>query len=93
MDFSSIFNGEALTMEQFAEKTKGMKLADLSTGAYVAKGKYDEDLKSAQSALDEAKKTVAALETNANDAEALQAELEKYKAAEAKRAEEACGKF
>lgn len=89
MDFSSIFNGEALTMEQFAEKTKGMKLADLSTGAYVAKGKYDEDLKSAQSALEEAKKTVAALETNANDAEALQAELEKYKAAEAKRAEEA----
>ena len=68
MDFSSIFNGEALTMEQFAEKTKGMKLADLSTGAYVAKGKYDEDLKSAQSALEEAKKTVAALETNANNA-------------------------
>ena len=42
MDFTSIFNGEALTLEQFTEKTKAMKLADLSGGEYVAKGKYEE---------------------------------------------------
>ena len=42
MDFTSIFNGEALTLAQFNEKTKGMKLADLSTGEYVAKGKDNE---------------------------------------------------
>ena len=42
MDFTSIFNGESLTLAQFNEKTKGMKLADLSTGEYVAKGKDKE---------------------------------------------------
>ena len=44
MDFTSIFNGESLTLAQFNEKTKGMKLADLSTGEYVAKGKDKEQI-------------------------------------------------
>ena len=89
MDFTSIFNGEALTLEQFTEKTKGMKLADLATGEYVSKGKYDADLKKERDNLKEARDTIATLETNKGDTEALQAELDKYKAAEEKRQQEA----
>lgn len=85
MDFTSIFGGEALTLEQFADKTKAMKLADLSAGDYVARGKYEEDVKKLKSDLADARNTISALETNKGDAEALQAELEKYKQAEAER--------
>ena len=52
MDFKSIFNGESLTLEQFLEKTKGMKLADLSGGEYVprdtAEGFMLQSLKNTQ---------------------------------------------
>lgn len=82
MDFTSIFNGESLTLEQFTERTAEMKLADLSTGDYVAKGKYDSDLKKTRDELKTAKETIATLEANKGDTEALQAELDKYKQAD-----------
>lgn len=98
MDFSKIFNGGALTLEQFAEATKGMKLADLSGGEYVAKAKYDSDTKKLEGELTTAKQTVTNLETtvadlqkSGGDVKALQEEIQKYKDAEAERikAEEA----
>lgn len=82
MDFTEIFKGESLTLEQFNERTASMKLADLSTGEYVAKGKYDSDLKKARDDLKTAKDTIATLEANKGDTEALQAELDKYKQAD-----------
>lgn len=86
MDFTSIFNGEALTLEQFSEKTKKMKLEDLSSGAYVDKGKYEADTKALRDNLAEAKNTITTLEASKSDTAALQAELDKYKQAEAERA-------
>lgn len=82
MDFTEIFKGESLTLEQFTERTKEMKLADLTSGEYVAKGKYDSDLKKARDDLKTAKETIATLEANKGDTEALQAELDKYKQAD-----------
>lgn len=82
MDFTEIFKGESLTLEQFNERTASMKLADLATGEYVAKGKYDSDLKKARDDLKTAKDTIATLEANKGDTDALQAELDKYKQAD-----------
>jgi len=82
MDFTEIFKGESLTLEQFNERTANMKLADLSGGEYVAKGKYDSDLKKARDDLKTAKDTIATLEANKGDTDALQAELDKYKQAD-----------
>lgn len=88
MDFTSIFDGKALTLEEFQAKTKDMKLADLATGDYVAKGK-DQDQKAEISRLKkqlaEKDSAIAALEAVKGDASALQAELDKYKQAEADR--------
>lgn len=89
MDFTSIFNGESLTLAQFNEKTKGMKLADLSTGEYVAKGKdkeQKEEIESLKRQLAEKDEAISNLEKAKGDAAAMQAELEKYKQAEAERA-------
>lgn len=82
MDFTEIFKGESLTLEQFNERTAEMKLADLSTGDYVAKGKYDADVKKARDELKTAKETISTLEANKGDTESLQAELEKYRQAD-----------
>ena len=82
MDFTEIFKGESLTLEQFNERTASMKLADLSDGEYVAKGKYDSDLKKARDDLKTAKDTIATLEANKGDTDALQAELDKYRQAD-----------
>lgn len=82
MDFTEIFKGESLTLEQFTERTASMKLADLTSGEYVAKGKYDSDLKKARDDLKTAKETISTLEANKGDTEALQAELDKYKQAD-----------
>jgi hypothetical protein len=91
MDFTSIFNGEALTLAQFNEKTKGMKLADLSTGEYVAKGKdkeQKEEIEFLKRQLAEKDETISNLEKAKGDSAAVQAELEKYKKAEAERAKQ-----
>lgn len=82
MDFTEIFKGESLTLEQFNERTSEMKLADLTSGEYVAKGKYDSDLKKARDDLKTAKETISTLEANKGDTDALQAELDKYKQAD-----------
>ena len=82
MDFTEIFKGESLTLEQFTERTASMKLADLTSGEYVAKGKYESDLKKARDDLKTAKETISTLEANKGDTDALQAELDKYKQAD-----------
>lgn len=82
MDFTEIFKGESLTLEQFNERTASMKLADLATGEYVAKGKYEADVKKAKDELKTAKETISTLEANKGDMDALQAELEKYRQAD-----------
>ena len=88
MDFTSIFNGEALTLAQFNEKTNGMKLADLSTGEYVAKVKDNEqkeEIESLKRQLAEKDETIANLEKAKGDADSMQKELDRYKQAEADR--------
>lgn len=88
MDFKSIFNGEALTLEQFNEKTKGMKLADLSGGDYVAKGKAKDladEVERLKTALSDRDATIKKLEDASGDAEATRKELERYKQEEAER--------
>lgn len=88
MDFTSIFDGKALTLEEFQAKTKDMKLADLSGGEYVAKGKFSDqakELESLRTQLAEKDQTIANLEKASGDAEKVQAELDKYKQAEAER--------
>lgn len=82
MDFTEIFKGESLTLEQFNERTKEMKLADLSGGEYVAKGRYDADVKKVKDDLKTAKDTIATMEAAKGDTDALQAELEKYRQAD-----------
>lgn len=88
MDFTSIFDGKSLTMEEFQNKTKGMKLVDLSTGDYVEKNK-DQDQKAEiarlKQQLEEKDQTISNLEKASGDAEKVQAELDKYKQAEAER--------
>lgn len=88
MDFTSIFDGKTLTLEEFQAKTKDMKLADLSGGEYVAKGKFSDQAKELESLriqLAEKDQTIANLEKASGDAEKVQAELDKYKQAEAER--------
>lgn len=88
MDFTSIFDGKSLTLEEFQAKTKDMKLADLSGGEYVAKGKFSDqakELESLRTQLEEKDQTIANLEKASGDAEKVQAELDKYKQAEAER--------
>ncbi len=88
MDFTSIFDGKALTFEEFQAKTKDMKLADLSGGEYVAKGKFSDqakELESLRGQLTEKEKIIANLEKADGDAKKVAEELEKYKQAEAER--------
>ena len=88
MDFTSIFDGKALTLEEFQAKTKDMKLADLSGGEYVAKGKFSDqakELESLRTQLAEKDQTIANLEKAGGDAKKVAEELEKYKQAEAER--------
>ena len=88
MDFKSIFDGKALTLEEFQAKTKDMKLADLSGGEYVAKGKFSDqakELDGLRTQLAEKDKTIASLEKAGGDAKKIAEELEKYKQAEADR--------
>lgn len=56
-ELKELFGDKALSYDDFTKaiEGKGMKLANLSAGGYVAKSKYDEDLKKAK-ALDYKKK-------------------------------------
>lgn len=88
MDFKTIFNGESLTLEQFTEKTKGMKLADLSGGGYVDKKKFDDqkaELDRLKNDLADRDNTIKKLEEAGNDTDAMRRELEGYRKAETER--------
>ena len=56
-ELKELFGDKALSYDDFTKaiEGKGIKLANLSAGGYVAKNKYDEDLKKAK-ALDYKKK-------------------------------------
>ena len=49
-ELQELFGENALSYEDFtkAVEEKGMKLANLSAGGYVAKSKYDDDVKKAK---------------------------------------------
>ena len=88
MDFKDIFKGESLTLEQFNERTKGMKLVDLSGGGYVDKGKFDDQAaenERLKAQVSEQTATISNLEKASGDAEATRKELERYKQEEADR--------
>ena len=88
MDFTSIFDGKALTLEEFTAKTKGMKLADLSAGGYVDKGKFDDQQKKIgelEKQISDQTSTIKKLEEAGGDTETMRKELEAYKQAEANR--------
>lgn len=88
MDFTSVFDGKALTLEDFQSKTKDMKLADLSGGEYVAKGKFEDQQKKIgelEKQVSEKDATIKKLEAAGGDAEAVRKELDAYKQAEADR--------
>ena len=82
MDFTEIFNGESLTLEQFNERTASMKLADLSGGEYVAKGKYDSDIKKERDKAKEAAETIKQLQESMGDVDGMKAKLEEYQKAD-----------
>ena len=62
MDFlKEVFGTESLNWEQFSEAVnkKGLKLADLATGNYVSKKKYDDDLKAKATSVEELTSQIA----------------------------------
>ena len=76
MDFlEELFGTEALTFAQLKEKVtaKGWKLADLSTGNYVAKKKYDDDVTSRDTQITDLKGQIT---TRDKDLSALKKQLE-----------------
>lgn len=88
MDFTSIFDGKSLTLEEFQAKTKDMKLADLSGGEYVAKGKFEDQQRKIgelEKQISEKDTTIANMEKANGNIEAIQKELDGYKEAEATR--------
>lgn len=66
----------ALTYEQFAEaaKASGLKLADLAKGEYVAKKKYEDDLKGKDSIIADLNATI---DTRNTDLQSIQEKLDK----------------
>ncbi len=63
-------------------KNTAVKLADLSSGEYVSKDKYDnlkKEKAAAEATLGEAKKTIESLEASSGNNEQLQTEIANYK--------------
>lgn len=84
MEFLKELFTEPLTFEDFAKAVagKGYKLADLSKGEYVAKGKLDEQankVKSLNSKIAEYENKINELQTNNQTAEQYKNELDKLK--------------
>ena len=79
MDFlEALFESGAITWEQFkagVEKA-GYKIADLSTGNYVAKKKYEDELKAKDDTISELNTQIS---TRDNDLAAIKNDLEKAK--------------
>lgn len=69
MNLEELFKGGALTYAQFDEalKTNGVKLADLSKGEYVAKKKYDDDLKAKDSTIAKLNGDITTRDTDLNN--------------------------
>lgn len=77
MDFlKALFESGALTWEQFTEAVteKGYKLADLSTGNYVGKKKYDDEIATKDATIAELNGQIV---TRDSDLETLKADLQK----------------
>lgn len=75
MDFlKELFGENALTFEQFSEAVtgKGIKLADLATGNYVAKKKYEDEIATKDSSISDLSKQ---LKDRDKDLKTLQAQL------------------
>lgn len=66
---------EGMTVEEINNALQGKKFADLSTGAYVDKNKYDADLKAKDTQLQEKARELANKMTD--DEKAQQAQIEK----------------
>lgn len=67
MDFlKSLFNNGSLSWDEFsaAVNEKGYKLADLSTGKYVSKGKYDDDIQSRESTITDLNTQISTRDTD-----------------------------
>lgn len=70
MDFLKVlFNDDALTYDEFmtAINANNIKLADLSKGEYVAKKKYDDDLKAKDSAIAKLNEDITTRDTDLGD--------------------------
>lgn len=75
MDFlKDVFGEEALTFEQFTGKVtgKGLKLADLSTGGYVDKKKFDDAVSTKDTSIADLQKQLTERD---NDLKNLKAQL------------------
>ena len=75
MDFlKDLYGSEALTFEQLSAKVteKGLKLADLSTGNYVAKKKYEDELSAKETSINDLQEQ---LKTRDKDLKSLQSQL------------------
>lgn len=66
---------EGMTVEEINNALQGKKFADLSTGAYVDKNKYDADIKAKETQLQEKARELANKMTD--DEKAQQAQIEK----------------
>lgn len=77
MDFlKALFEGkEALSWDEFSEavEAKGYKLADLASGKYVAKKKFDDELASKDTMIEDLNSQITKRDT---DLESLKAQLE-----------------
>lgn len=65
---------EDMTFEEISNALSGMKLADLSTGAYVDKNKYEADIKAKNSELQKKNEELSAKMTADEKAQAEQAQ-------------------
>lgn len=76
MDFlKELFGEGALTWEQFSEAVtgKGFKLADLSKGNYVSKKKFDDEIKTRETQIEDLNTQIA---TRDSDIENLKKDIE-----------------
>lgn len=82
MDFTEIFGGESLTLEQFTERTKEMNLVNLKDGGYVSEAKYNDKLGKANERAEKAEKTLKELQESMDDVEDMKVKLEEYQKAD-----------
>lgn len=66
--------------DEFKKACEGLKLADLATGEYVAKGKYEAELRDANAKLKEAQTQIENMGEEVKKAQSAGASLEELKA-------------